>query len=94
MKRNEWNEASLSEVYSVTADTGINLLPVFLYIYNLMRGITCKGVPLSSYTCSAVVVPQLEIFMYFLIQNNIQCCHHIFLKVSDVLKSLLLQGVL
>jgi hypothetical protein len=56
----------------------ILLQTLCLYTYRLMREVTFKELPLSSYALSPTMLPLLETFLGLLLWNNFQCRRHIF----------------
>jgi len=47
------------------------------YTYSLLRGVTFKILPLSSYILSLMMLPLLETFLELLLWNSYQCYYHI-----------------
>jgi len=43
---------------------GMILLQTYLYTYSLLRGVTFKALPLSSYALSPVILPLLDVWNY------------------------------
>jgi len=66
---------------------GIILLQAYLYICSLLRAVTFKVLPLSSYALSSTMLPLLETFLELLLWNDFQCYCHSFLDVFSILKS-------
>jgi hypothetical protein len=57
----------------------IILLQAYVYTYRLLRGVTFKVLPLSSYALCSVMLPLLEKFLELLLWSSFLCSHHIFL---------------
>jgi len=67
--------------------TRIISLQTYLYSsYSLLKGVTFKVLPLSSYALSPVMLPLLGTFLKLLLWNSFQS-HHILLDVFITLKS-------
>jgi len=52
---------------------GVILLHAYLYTYSLLRKVTFKVLPLSSYAFIPMMLPLLEIFLELLLWNSFQC---------------------
>jgi hypothetical protein len=70
------------------------LLQAYLYThtYTLLRGVTFRVLPLSSYALSPTMLPLVETFLELLLWKSFQCHCHISLDVFNILKSSSLQG--
>jgi len=57
---------------------GMVSLHAYPYIHGLLRGVTFKVLPLSSYPLSPTMLPLLETYLELFLWNSFQCCCNIF----------------
>jgi hypothetical protein len=60
---------------------GMILLQAYLCTYSLLRGVT-----FSSNALSPMMLPLLETFLKLLLWNSLQCHHHTFCGIFNILK--------
>jgi hypothetical protein len=63
------------------------LLQAYLYNYSLLKGVTFKVLPMSSYALRLISLPLSKTFLELLLWNTFHCHSHIFLDVFNILKS-------